>query len=279
MTDEGLEFIGAEGFQYEGEWEQAKGEGTSKDQMALQNKLTQQELDRQHAIQDSIKATLSKYLSGNGEGFSPEQLALLKSQFLNSNDAAFNNAGENARAAMVARGMGNGMLPVGGDFARQMGLEGMRASAQSQGLMGIDLSSLAQAINNKFNAASVMSGQGAQIGANVGLFNQGANNALNEYMKAANSGFGAMFMRALGAGLGGGVASAVTGGIGGALGTMSSFGSLPQFTGGGAIPSFGNLNLGAAPSMPLSLPGVSGSNPLAGINLNPTTTNVVPWHF
>src|SRR5262249_20215637 len=154
-----------------------------KDQLKLQNQLVQQQLDQQNAIRSQIMGSVGKYLSGPGEGFDPQQLAIMQSQFLDQNAAAGRQAGQNVIGQLAARGAAGGNLPVGGDFTRSLeGLQGAIATSQSQGILGTNLANLQQALTNRFNAASVASGQGAQLGNNIGVFNSGANNALNQYM-------------------------------------------------------------------------------------------------
>jgi len=205
--------------EYDGE---CKGEGHAQDQLKLQNQLVQQQLDQQKSIRDQIMGSVGKYLTGSGEGFDPQQLAIMQAQFLDQNAAAGKQAGQNVMAQLAARGAAGGNLPASGDFARSLeGLQGAIATSQSQGILGTNLANLQQALTNRFNAASVAGGQAAQLGNNVGTFNSGASNALNQYMQAANSGFGASFMRGLGGGLGGAIAGIATGGIGSALGGLS----------------------------------------------------------
>lgn len=209
---------------YSGTVALCKGDGVAQDQLKLQNSLVQQQLTQQKAIQDQMQNTFGKYLSGD-IGFSPEQMSVLQSQFMNQNTGAFNSAGANVRSALSARGSGNGDLPVGGDYTRGIAeLEGAKASSQSQGLLGLQAQSLAQALQNKFNAGSIINGQSAQLGQNVGTFNSGANNALNTYVQAANTGFGNAFTTAfggsLGKGLGSGLSAGITGGIGGMIPTQ-----------------------------------------------------------
>lgn len=211
------------------------GTGTSKDQLNQQNKLQADQIAQQKAIRDQIMGSVGKYLSGN-VGFDPQQLAIMQSQFLNQNSANFNQAGSSVLASLRSRGVAGGDSPGGGDLTRGLeGLQGARASSQSQGILGTNLADLQQALNNKFNAASVASGQSAQIGSNIGVFGQGANNALNQYVQASSNGFMSQFAKGLGSGLGGGVASMANGGIG------ASLGGLGKFMGGGGIPG-GSMN-------------------------------------
>lgn len=198
------------------------GTGTSKDQLKLQNQLQQQALDQQKAVRDQIMGSIGKYLSGPGEGFDPQQLAIMQSQFLNQNSSNFNQAGGQVLSSLRARGVAGGDMAAGGDFTRGMeALQGARASSQSQGILGTNLANLQQALTNKMNAASIAGGQSAQLGNNINVFGTGANNALDQYVKASNTGFGANFMNSLGAGLGAGISAVATGGIGSSLGALS----------------------------------------------------------
>lgn len=199
------------------------GTGTSKDQLNLQNKLQQQQLDQQKAIRDQIMGSVGKYLSGSGEGFDPAQLAAMTSQFLNQNTANFGQARQQVLAGLNARGGGGGAIPAGGDLVRSLSaLEGAQASSQSQGTLGLGIENLQQALTNRFNAAQVASGQGAQLGQNVGVFGSGASNALNQYVQASQSGFMNQLGKNLGASLGQGIGAVATGGIGASLGGISN---------------------------------------------------------
>jgi hypothetical protein len=80
-----------------------KGSGASKDQLKRNNALQDAAIARQNQLQDFIKKNVSQFMSPEGEGYSKEQLALLLSQFMGSNDAAFNDAGEAVRGDLVAR--------------------------------------------------------------------------------------------------------------------------------------------------------------------------------
>lgn len=185
-----------------------KGEGTSKAQLDSQNKLQQQAFDLMTANQKKVSDSVSQYLSGN-VGFDPQQLALLKSQFLNSNASSYQQAGKNTRTALLRSGSLNSSTPAGGDAVRGIsGLEGAMASNASSGLANIDLQNLQQGLNNRFNAASLINGQAAQLTSPISSFGSGASNALNQYVSASNSGFGSVlaksFAGSLGNTLGGG---------------------------------------------------------------------------
>ena len=195
------------------------GQKQSQQQLDLQNRLQQQAIAKQDALRSQIMGGVGKYLNGSGEGFDPATMAMLQSQFLNQNNANFNGARSDTIAALQARGAYGGNTPAGTDLARQFsGLEGARATSQSQGILGLGIQNLQQAINNRFNAANIASGQTAQLGQNVGIFGQGANNSLDQYVRAKSvPGFMSTFAQGLGQGLGGLATMGIGSGAGSAL--------------------------------------------------------------
>lgn len=202
------------------------GTGTSKDQLALQNKLTQDQLAQQKAIRDQIMKSTEQYTTGAGQGYDPAQFAGMISQFLNQNSANFNQAGASVKESLAARGAGTGQLPVGGDYTRGLeDLQAARATGQSQGILGANIDNLQQAITNKFNALGLQSGQGAQLGSNIATFNGGASNALNQYVQASQNSFMSQFGKSLGAGIGGAFGAGISGGISNAVGKIPGFGA------------------------------------------------------
>jgi len=188
------------------------------------NKQRQQELDMQtkafQAQQDqlnTLKTSLSPYLAGK-TGLDPALLSALRSQFLNSNNATFNQAGQQVRAALGARGEGTGGQPVGGTYGSQISsLMGARAGSQSQGLLGVDVVNAQTALQNQMNAAQILSGNAATLTGTQGVAGAGASSALQSYIQAQANSFGGTFMRSLGGSLGAGIGGGLTGGLGGAL--------------------------------------------------------------
>ena len=174
-------------FEYEGPIEFGKdhGEKAASSQQSLDNQRTNEALAQQKAIRDQIMATTSKYTTGAGQGYDPAQLATMISQFQNQNASNFNSAGSSVMDSLRARGAGGGDLPVGGDFTRGLvDLQSARATSQSQGILGVNLSDQQQALNNKFNALNLQSGQSAQVGANVNTFSGATGNDLAQLVKA-----------------------------------------------------------------------------------------------
>jgi hypothetical protein len=194
-----------------------KGEGAAREQMKEQTKLQKEAFSLMKAQMAKVEGGVGKYLSGK-EGFDPQQLAIMRAQFLNQMGKNYNSAGSNIRTALARRGSLDSSAPVGGDAVRGLSaLEGSLASDTSSGLANIDLQNLSQALTNKFNAANLMNGQAATLTSPISSFGSGASNALNQYVQASNSGFGAAFMRTLGGGLGGGIAKGAIGAIGSVL--------------------------------------------------------------
>lgn len=182
-------------------------------EMAMQK----QAFNKQQAMIDQLTKAFSGDLSGKN-GFDPATLAAMKAAFLNSNDSTFNQAGSMVREALGARG-NTGGNPTGGDFTRGIsGLLGMRAGSQSQGILGVDIQNAQQAIANKFNAGSILSGNAATLTGPQGVAGSAMSNALNDFMKAENSGFGASFMSSFGSSLGKVGADFIQGGLGKATG-------------------------------------------------------------
>lgn len=202
------------------------GSGTSKDQLKLQNQLQQKAFDLMQSRQNEVNDSVSKYLSGN-VGFDPTQLALLRSQFLNSTARNYQTAGQNVRTALLRTGSADSTAPVGGDYVRGIaGLEGGLADTSSSGLANIDLQNLSQALTNKFNAASLINGQAAQLTSPISSFGMGANNALSNYVQSQQSTFGNSLFRNLGGVLGAGIGSGLAGGFGSLLSKVPGMASV-----------------------------------------------------
>ena len=196
------------------------GKSKADQQLQQQNQLQQQQLAAQTALRNqemgnpNVRGSIASMLAG-GVGFDPATMAAMQSQFLNQNTANFNQAGSAVRSALASRGAGGGDLPVGGDFVRGIAsLEGAKANSQANGILGLNIQNAQQALNNQFNAANVASGQTAQLGNNIGVFGQGANNSLDQYVKAAST---PGFMSAFGSALGQGLGIGATGAFGGIL--------------------------------------------------------------
>lgn len=207
-------------------------------QQQQQNQMQQQAFNTQQKTLSDLKTSLGGYLSGT-KGFDPTQLAALKTQFLGQNASDFNQARSGVKSALASAGAGGGNMPVGGDYARGLsGLYGGEATNLSQGMTGISLQNLSQALSNQFNTASVLSGNAATLNSPISTFGAGASNALNQRIGIGmNSGLGAFTNSFLG-GLGKGLGGAALGGLGGILsgigqpsasGTATSAGSGSQY--------------------------------------------------
>lgn len=212
-----MEVLEHEWYDYDGPVAMAKGDDYAKQVSRDQLALEKSQIAKQNAEFDFVKGNISKYLTGN-EGFNPEQMALLRSNFLNDNASAYSDAGTSVRDMLTARG-GDGALPVGGNYVKGIsGLLGSQASAKSSGLLNLGIMDQQQALNNKFNTASVLSGNGAALSSSIGSTASAGSNALNAYIQSKSQGFGASLMNSLGGTLGKGLGTIATGGLSGMLG-------------------------------------------------------------
>lgn len=222
MDIETGQVIDSESFEYSGPVAECKAASDANQQRKDELAMQKQSFGLMQQRQNQVGGAVGKYLTGSGEGFDPKQLALMRSQFLNSNAAQYQNAGRNLRTSLLRTGSSDSSSPVGGDYVRGIaGLEGGMANNASSGLANIDLQNLSMALNNKFNAASLINGQAAQLTSPISSFGQDASSALNSYVTASQNGIMSQFTKALGGGLGMGL----TGGIGGALSSLGKFGS------------------------------------------------------
>lgn len=192
------------------------------------NSQRQQELDMQKqafAQQQKdladLKTATSKYTTGAGQGFTPEQLAALNSATLGQNAQQFGDASSSVMSALRSRNPGG--LPSGGDATRGLeGLFGAQASSLGQGLGNVRLQSAMQALTNKFNALNLQSGNAATLTGTQGVAGAGASSALGDYIKASNTGFASSFANSFGGALGAGLGAGVTGGVGTAASKVGS---------------------------------------------------------
>lgn len=169
--------------EYSGPWAECKETKEQKQQRELDNKmaaqqfaLQQEALNEQKLFNQPVRENLTKYLSGD-IGFTPEQMALLNSQFLNKQSQGFNEAGGQVFNALRARGFMGGDMPASGDAARNLSsLYGLEAASTSAGLTDIQLQNIQQALANKFNTAGIFAGVGGNYGQqSVGTGGIGAN--------------------------------------------------------------------------------------------------------
>lgn len=197
---------------YDGEM---KGADTAQSQLNSQNAIAQQQLALQQQVLGQVQGPMSQYLKNN-IGFTPEQMANLRSQFLNSQSTDFGSAQSQVKQALLQRGEGGGQNPLSGSAVNDIAaLSGLQASSTSAGLRDINLANIQQALSNRFNAAGILMGVGGQYGNNFASANSGASNALNSYITGINAntpmglatGFASGFGQGLGGALGKGAAA------------------------------------------------------------------------
>lgn len=199
-----------------------KGADTADAQRKQELSMQTQAFNTQQAQLKQLQGSLQGYLSGK-QGYSPQAMAGMTSQFLNNNNQTFNQAGQQVRSALGARGSGTGQLPAGGDYTRGIaGLMSAKAGNQASGLLGLNVQNQQQALQNQFNAANVLSGNAATLTGTQGVAGAGASSALGSYIQGSNA---PGFFQSLGTGLGQGFGAGITGGIGSMLAKAGSSGA------------------------------------------------------
>ena len=92
------------------------GASAAKTQLNSQNDLQQQAFKTQMDTLNSLKGSLSGYLSGN-QGFTGQQMSTMTSQALNQNSQKYQQASNQTRQALGARGISGSQTPGGGATA------------------------------------------------------------------------------------------------------------------------------------------------------------------
>ncbi len=180
-------FLDADYFEYEGQVAECKGQSTADQQRTQELNMQTQAFQTQQAQLQSLQKAFSGYLQGN-QGFNPQMLSSMRSQFLNNNNQTFNQAGQQVRSALGARGAGTGSQPVGGDYTRGIAsLMGAKAGSQSQGLLGLNVQNAQQALTNQFNAGNLLSGNAATLTGTQGVAGNAASSALGSFIQGSNS--------------------------------------------------------------------------------------------
>ena len=198
-------------------------------QLNSQNQLQSQQQAAQNQLLQQNNTALSPYLTGN-QGFTPQQMAALNSQALDQNALQYNGATQQANAQLAARGEGMGNTPGSGIAATGYGnLQAAKAGDLADALRTVTLNNAQQGLANKFNAASVLSGNAQTYAGNVGTYGQGASSALNNLTQAQANTWQSQFGKAAGSALGGaaagftgGAANAAVGGLGTAVSNIGS---------------------------------------------------------
>jgi hypothetical protein len=207
--------------------------GSQTAQLNSNNQLQQQQQASQNQLLQQNNTALSPYLTGN-QGFTPQQMAALNSQASDQNALQYNGATQAANAQLAARGEGLGNTPGSGVQATGYGnLQAAKAGDLADALRTVTLNNAQQGLANKFNAASVLSGNAQTYGQNVNTYGQGANAALGDLTQAQGNTWQSQFGKAFGQ-VAGGAAGAFGGGAG-----ASAFGNL-----GTAVSKIGSGNWG-----------------------------------
>lgn len=184
-----------------------------KSQLNTQNQLQSQQQAAQNQLLQQNNTALSPYLTGN-QGFTPQQMAALNSQALDQNALRYNQATQQTNQQLAARGEGQGNTPGSGVAATGYGnLQAAKAGDLADSLRTVTLNDAQQGLANKFNAASVLSGNAQTYAGNVGTYGSGASNALSNLTSAQANTWQSQLGKAAGQAVGG-AAGAFTGGFG-----------------------------------------------------------------
>lgn len=157
-------------------------------------------------------------------------MSALNSQALDQNALQYNGATQQANAQLAGRGEGLGNTPTSGVQAGAYGnLQASKAGDLADSLRTVTLNNAQQGLANKFNAASVLSGNAQTYAGNVGTYGNGANSALGDLTQAQANTWQSQFGKALGqaagsaaAGFAGGAGNAAVGGLGTAVSKIGS---------------------------------------------------------
>lgn len=178
-----------EWFEYRGSVAVCKGgasraeQAAADQQRATQNQLAQQQLNMQMGQLNSVNSTLDPMIA-NG-GLAPGVQNAMTSLVMNQLPQTFNQAQGQINNNLVARGITGGQMGAGGGAAAQQygQLAAMQGALQQQGLSNIQLQKQGALMGD----LGLKMGVGSQFGQNIGTFNQGASNALNSGVTAANN--------------------------------------------------------------------------------------------
>lgn len=235
-------------FDYSGTWEMLKGEQKQANNIAQQQlQLQQQAFNLEKGQIGQVNAVAAPFVTPQGQGFTPEQMALLNSQSANTVNQGYNSAAQNVRSILGARGEGLGNLPMGTPAIQGFSqLEGARASDLANAYRTNQLANMNQALTNRFNAAALMAGQTPNFTNNTGQFGSQGLSALNTANQAYSNSFGGQFYPTLGS-LSGQLGTRVGAGLlGGFLNNLASKNTLNSLYNSGGINLAGDLGTNAS---------------------------------
>jgi hypothetical protein len=135
---------------------------------------------------------------------------------------------------------------------------GAAAASQAQGLLGLQQQNAMQALQNKFNAAGLLTNQAQIYSAPQSVAGSGATSALQSYINARNTGIMQTLAGGFAQGLGSGLATGVTGGLGNLMSNIGRGTNIAQ--GLGDVSSYGT----AASGMGTGFMGSLASTPAVG---------------
>ena len=178
-----------EGFRgYDGpvaECKRKKAKQLSEEQLAFQNRLTQENLALQKQFSVPLIEATRPFLEGGGQGFTPEEFAALQGQAIEGTSQRFADIESRLKTSLARRGAAGGLTPISGDFTRSIaGFNFAREGERARGLRELNINNAILRRSNFFNAANVRLGGAG--GFSPAPFVGGAANALSNRTQLAN---------------------------------------------------------------------------------------------
>lgn len=192
-------------------------------ELALRNKQLAEELAFRAKFLNPVLAGLSPFLEEGGQGFTEEELAGMRTQAIEGTSQRFGDLESRLKTSLARRGVFGDGGPAGGDFARTLlQLRAAELSERQGGLRDVSLKNALLRRQNRFNAASVLSGGAAVF--NPSTFVSGAGNALNARTQLAFGPGAGLAGSLIGAGVGAVAGGPIGAGIGSRIGRKAGGG-------------------------------------------------------
>lgn len=193
------EVIEATGYAYTGHIAEMKGD-QSKKVRRLAEQREQEFFQQMMRNLGDVRSGVLQFLTPEGQGFTPSELAALNAQAIEAVPARFEDLEQRLRTELARRGAIGGNIPISGDFARDFGsLAAEKEKFRTELLRDVMIRDALLKNQNRFNAANALLGVGSQFtGAQQGSL--GIQQQAAQAADQASSGFlGALVGGGLGA--------------------------------------------------------------------------------
>ena len=173
-------------------------------------KLMREQLSMQRGALDTVQGGVSQYLSPEGVGFNPEELAAMRGEAMEDVDTQFGGIESALKTMLARRGAAGGGVPISGDFLRGTGnLAADKVKLRAGLLRDVTVKNALLKLQNRFAAANSMLGVGSQY--NPAPFLGGAQAALGTGANLAAQ--DQSFWESMQGGLAGGLTRGIFGGL------------------------------------------------------------------